>query len=133
MHQLLVPHPNRSLPIFPPFSGSQESGKFLKLQTRLQPIAAHFSRLGKLEKFEVSETPSKDRRLAAGRGAAPSDPCHVRVTKALKRCPQHLDGVLVGGLVGHILTCFWCGHASNSEGCAYSRHSMYGIVYIDWE
>eukprot|EP00913_Durusdinium_trenchii_P026721 g25068.t1 len=49
-----------------------ESGKFLKLQTRLQPIAAHFSRLGKLEKFEVSETPSKDRRLAAGHGAAPS-------------------------------------------------------------
>ncbi|CAK9030418.1 Adenylate kinase isoenzyme 1 (AK 1) (ATP-AMP transphosphorylase 1) (ATP:AMP phosphotransferase) (Adenylate monophosphate kinase) (Myokinase) [Durusdinium trenchii] len=38
-----------------------ESGKFLKLQTRLQPIAAHFSRLGKLEKFEVSETPSKEK------------------------------------------------------------------------
>ena len=37
------------------------SKKFQDLKERLPPIVAHFARLGKLEKFEVSETPSKER------------------------------------------------------------------------
>ena len=36
------------------------SKKFSDLKERLPPIVAHFARLGKLEKFEVAETPSKD-------------------------------------------------------------------------
>eukprot|EP00931_Biecheleriopsis_adriatica_P024991 TRINITY_DN1544_c0_g1_i1.p1 TRINITY_DN1544_c0_g1~~TRINITY_DN1544_c0_g1_i1.p1 ORF type:complete len:1441 (-),score=400.02 TRINITY_DN1544_c0_g1_i1:104-4426(-) len=38
-----------------------DAGKtFSERAERLQPIVAHFSRLGKLEKFEVTETPSQD-------------------------------------------------------------------------
>lgn len=37
------------------------SKKFSDLQSRLPPIVAHFARLGKLEKFEVNETPSKEK------------------------------------------------------------------------
>jgi len=37
------------------------SKKFSDLQQRLPPIVAHFARLGKLEKFEVAETPSKEK------------------------------------------------------------------------
>lgn len=35
--------------------------RFSELQRRLPPMVAHFSRLGLLEKFEVSETPSQER------------------------------------------------------------------------
>lgn len=35
--------------------------KFSDLQQRLPPIVAHFARLGKLEKFEVNETPSQEK------------------------------------------------------------------------
>ncbi|CAE7312691.1 AK1 [Symbiodinium sp. CCMP2592] len=35
--------------------------RFSELQSRLPPIVAHFSRLGLLEKFEVSETPSPEK------------------------------------------------------------------------
>eukprot|EP00439_Symbiodinium_sp_Y106_P054523 s3681_g7.t1 len=35
--------------------------RFSELQSRLPPIVAHFSRLGLLEKFEVSETPSQEK------------------------------------------------------------------------
>eukprot|EP00438_Fugacium_kawagutii_P027262 Skav214355 [mRNA] locus=scaffold86:483215:498428:+ [translate_table: standard] len=38
------------------------SKKFSDLKERLPPIVAHFARLGKLEKFEVAEAPSKDFR-----------------------------------------------------------------------
>ena len=41
--------------------GSTAAKRFSDLQSRLPPIVAHFSRLGLLEKFEVSETPSKEK------------------------------------------------------------------------
>eukprot|EP00437_Effrenium_voratum_P048713 CAMPEP_0181525952 /NCGR_PEP_ID=MMETSP1110-20121109/69233_1 /TAXON_ID=174948 /ORGANISM="Symbiodinium sp., Strain CCMP421" /LENGTH=1445 /DNA_ID=CAMNT_0023656773 /DNA_START=54 /DNA_END=4392 /DNA_ORIENTATION=- len=37
------------------------SKKFQDTQGRLAPIVAHFSRLGKLEKFEVTETPTQEK------------------------------------------------------------------------
>ena len=43
-----------------PEESATASKKFSDLQSRLPPIVAHFARLGKLEKFEVNETPSKE-------------------------------------------------------------------------
>lgn len=53
-----IPQANQS----PPWTqeSATASKKFSDLQLRLPPIVAHFARLGKLEKFEVNETPSKE-------------------------------------------------------------------------